>query len=35
MTMDAVLVTIVAGGQALIQLNIEVDKYKLISTLIY
>jgi hypothetical protein len=33
--MDAVLDTIVAGGQALIQLNIEVDKYIEISTLIY
>ncbi len=34
MTMDAVLATIVAGGRALIQLNIEVDKHVLISTLI-
>jgi hypothetical protein len=25
--MDAILATIVAGGQALIQLNIEVDKH--------
>jgi hypothetical protein len=33
--MDAVLVTIVTGGQALNQLNIEVDKHELISTLIY
>jgi hypothetical protein len=30
--MDAVLATIVAGGQALIQLNIEVNKNTLIST---
>jgi hypothetical protein len=33
--MDAVLATIVAGRQALIQLNIEVDEHILISTLIY
>jgi hypothetical protein len=33
--MDAVLATIVAGGQALIQLNIEVNENILISTLIY
>jgi hypothetical protein len=32
--MDAVLATIVAGGQALTQLNIEVDKTILISTTI-
>ncbi len=32
--MDAVLATNVAGGQAQIPLNIEVDVYKLISTLI-
>jgi hypothetical protein len=32
--MDTVLATIVAGGQALIQLNIEVDKSILIATLI-
>ncbi len=30
--MDAVSASIVAGGQALIQLNIEVDKSILIST---
>ncbi len=35
MTMDAVLTTIVASGQAPVQLNIEVDKHMLISTLIY
>jgi hypothetical protein len=34
MTMVAILATIVAGGQALIQLSIEVDKSILISTLI-
>ncbi len=33
--MDAVLATIVTGGQAQIILNIEVDKNKLITTLIY
>jgi hypothetical protein len=33
--LDAVLATIVAGGRALSQLNIEVDKNILISTLIY
>jgi hypothetical protein len=33
--MDAVLATIVAGGLALIQLIIEVDKHMLKSTLIY
>ncbi len=33
--MDAISATIVAGGQALIQLNIEVNKHKLISTLIH
>jgi hypothetical protein len=33
--MDAILATIVASGQALIQLNIDVDKNVLISTLIY
>jgi hypothetical protein len=33
--MDAVLAAIVAGGQALIQLNIEVNENILISTLIY
>jgi hypothetical protein len=33
MTMDAILATIVTGKQALIQLNIEVDKLILISTL--
>jgi hypothetical protein len=32
--MDAVLATIVAGGQAQIILNIEVDRNKLITTLI-
>jgi hypothetical protein len=35
MMMDAILATIVAGGQALIQLNIEVNKHMLISTLTY
>ena len=35
LTMDAILVTIVAGGQAQILLNIEVDTNVLISTLIY
>jgi hypothetical protein len=35
MTMDAVLATIVAGGQAQIQLKIEFDKNILFSTLIY
>jgi hypothetical protein len=34
MTMDAVLATIVAGRQAQLQLNIEVDKNMIISTLI-
>ncbi len=34
MTMDAVLATIVASGQARIRLNIEVDKKILMSTLI-
>jgi hypothetical protein len=33
--MDAILATIVAGGPAQIQLNTEVDKHILISTLIY
>jgi hypothetical protein len=33
-TMDAVLATTVAGGRAQIQLNIEVNKSMLISTLI-
>ncbi len=33
-TMDAVLATIVAGGQARIILNIEVDRNKLMTTLI-
>jgi hypothetical protein len=32
--MDAILATIVAGGQAKIQFNIEVNKHLLISTLI-
>jgi hypothetical protein len=32
--MDAVLATIIAGGQAQIILNIEVDRNKLITTLI-
>jgi hypothetical protein len=32
--MDAVLATNVAGGRALIQLNIEVSKIMLLSTLI-
>jgi hypothetical protein len=35
MTMDAVLATIIAGGQARIRLNTEVSRNKLISTLIY
>jgi hypothetical protein len=34
MTMDAILATIVAGGRAQIQLNIEVDKTILISTFV-
>ncbi len=34
MTMYAILATIVAGGQAVIQWNIEVDKSIQISTLI-
>jgi hypothetical protein len=34
MTMDAVLATIVAGGGAGIILNIEVNRNKLITTLI-
>ncbi len=33
--MDAMLATIVAGGQAQIWLNIEVDKNIFISTMIY
>jgi hypothetical protein len=33
--MDAIPATIVAGRQALIQLNMEVDKNILISTLIH
>jgi hypothetical protein len=35
LTTDAVLATIVAGGQAQIQLNKEVDEHILTSTLIY
>jgi hypothetical protein len=35
MMIDAVSATIVAIGQVLIQLNIEVNKHILISTLIY
>ncbi len=34
MIMDAVLATIVAGSWALIHVKVEVDKHKLISTLI-
>jgi hypothetical protein len=34
MMMDVVLATIVAGGRAQIILNIEVDRNKLITTLI-
>jgi hypothetical protein len=33
MMMDAILATIVTGGQAQITLNIEVDRNKLITTL--
>ncbi len=33
--MDAVLATIIVGGQTLIQLNVEVNKNILISTLIH
>jgi hypothetical protein len=35
MMMDAVLATIDAGGQTVIQLNLEVDEHMLISALIY